>query len=142
LYSESNAALSDKYKDLVVKNYPETPFAKTILDPDYGKRINDEDTGFSTVYTIRYMICMLQGNIRRLSALPMRCLHNILITGLRAIYYLRAFAAGHQEPLAPFNTDLQQIVSKYPDDRLITPLVNQHLAISQQTRPNSPPAAL
>jgi outer membrane protein assembly factor BamD (BamD/ComL family) len=44
------------------------------------------------------------------------------------IYYLRAFAAGHQEPLAPFNNDLQQIVTKYPADKLITPLVNQHLA--------------
>jgi hypothetical protein len=47
---------------------------------------------------------------------------------LAQLYYLRAIAAGHQESLAPFRAELQQIVLSYPDDRLITPLVKQHLA--------------
>jgi tetratricopeptide (TPR) repeat protein len=128
LYSESNPSVSDKYKDLVVKSYPETPFAKTILDPDYSKRMNDEDTGFSTLYNHIYDLYAGRKYtevITAADALLAQYPNNRLAA---QISYLRAFAAGHQERLAPFNTDLQHIVSKYPDDKLITPLVNQHLA--------------
>ncbi|MDB5129848.1 tetratricopeptide repeat protein [Mucilaginibacter sp.] len=128
LYSESDAASSDKYKNLLVKNYPQTPFAKTILDPDYSKHLSDEDTGFSTLYNKVYDLYagkQYPQVIVAADALLAQYPNNRFAA---QIYYLRAFAAGHQEPLAPFNNDLQQIVTKYPADKLITPLVNQHLA--------------
>jgi tetratricopeptide (TPR) repeat protein len=128
LYSESDAASSDKYKNLLVKNYPQTPFAKTILDPDYSKHLSDEDTGFSTLYNKVYDLYagkQYPQVIVAADALLAQYPNNRFAA---QIYYLRAFADGHQEPLAPFNNDLQQIVSKYPEDKLITPLVNQHLA--------------
>ena len=129
LYAETNVpASSDKYKQLLVKNYPQTPFAKTILDPDYSKHLSDEDTGFSTLYNKVYDLYAAKQYpqvIAAADALMAQYPNNRLAA---QIYYLRAFAAGHQEPLTPFNNDLQQIVTKYPADKLITPLVNQHLA--------------
>ncbi|RYU90344.1 tetratricopeptide repeat protein [Mucilaginibacter terrigena] len=128
LYSESNPALSDKYKGLLVKNYPQTPFAKSILDPDYSKRLSDENTGFNTLYNKVYDLYagrQYQQVIAAADALLAQYPNNRYAA---QIYYLRAFAAGHQEPLAPFNTELQQIATNYPDDKLITPLVIQHLA--------------
>ena len=129
LYAETNVpASSDKYKQLLVKNYPQTPFAKTILDPDYSKHLSDEDTGFSALYNKVYDLYAAKQYpqvIAAADALMAQYPNNRLAA---QIYYLRAFAAGHQEPLTPFNNDLQQIVTKYPADKLITPLVNQHLA--------------
>ncbi|MFA6247660.1 MAG: tetratricopeptide repeat protein [Mucilaginibacter sp.] len=129
LYTETNVPpSSDKYKQLLVKNYPQTPFAKIILDPDYAKHISDEDSGFSTLYNKVYDLYAAKQYpqvIAAADALMAQYPNNRLAA---QIYYLRAFAAGHQEPLAPFNNDLQQIVAKYPADKLITPLVNQHLA--------------
>jgi tetratricopeptide (TPR) repeat protein len=128
LYSETDPASSDKYKNLLVKNYPETPFAKTILDPDYSKHLSDEDTGFSTLYNKVYDLYATKQYPRVIAAADALLAQYPNNRFAAQIYYLRAFAAGHQEPLAPFNNDLQQIVTKYPQDKLITPLVNQHLA--------------
>jgi hypothetical protein len=50
------------------------------------------------------------------------------------LFYLRTIAAGHQEKLTPFMTDLQQIVAKYPDDKLVTPLATQHLTYIDSNR--------
>ena len=127
LYSESNTALSEKYKDLLVKNYPETPFAKTILDPEYGKKLNDEDNEFTTLYNKVYDLYVAKQYtqvITSVDALLGQYPENKLAAQL---YYLRTFAAGHQEKLAPFTNDLQSILTTYPDDKLITPLVTQHL---------------
>ena len=127
LYNEGNVPLSDKYRALVLKEYPETPFAKTILDPGYGKRLNDEDTGFSTLYNQVYDAYAGKKYaevITSADALLKQYPNNRYAAQLA---YLRAFAAGHQERLDPFKNDLLQIVAKYPDDKLITPLVNQHL---------------
>nr|WP_294943063.1 tetratricopeptide repeat protein [uncultured Mucilaginibacter sp.] len=128
LYSEDNVALSDKYKALVLKEYPETAFAKTILDPDYGKRLNDEDTGFSVLYNQVYDLYAAKnytGVITSADGLLKTYPNNKYASQLA---YLKAFAAGHKEKLDPFKSDLQQIAAKYPDDQLITPLVKQHLA--------------
>jgi predicted negative regulator of RcsB-dependent stress response len=127
LYSESNVALSDKYKDLVLKEYPETAFAKTILDPDYGKRLNDEDTGFSALYNQVYDLYAAKkytAVITSADGLLKTYPNNKYASQLE---YLKAFAGGHQEKLDPFKADLQQIIAKYPDDQLITPLIKQHL---------------
>jgi predicted negative regulator of RcsB-dependent stress response len=127
LYSDSNIALSDKYKALVLKEYPETAFAKTILDPDYGKRMNDEDTGFSVLYNQVYDLYAAKkypAVITSADGLLKTYPNNKYASQLE---YLKAFAAGHQEKLDPFKADLQQIAAKYPDDQLITPLIKQHL---------------
>ncbi|RFZ82355.1 hypothetical protein DYU05_17260 [Mucilaginibacter terrenus] len=127
LYNDGNAPLSDKYRSLVLKEYPESPFAKTILDPDYGKRLNDEDTGFSILYNQVYDLYATRKYaqvITTTDGLLQQYPNNRYAAQLA---YLKAFAAGHQEKLESFKADLQQIVAKYPADKLITPLVNQHL---------------
>jgi len=51
------------------------------------------------------------------------------------LYYLRAMSAGHLEKLEPFSVDLQNIITNYPKDQLITPLVKQHLAYINANTP-------
>ncbi|MFD0792664.1 tetratricopeptide repeat protein [Mucilaginibacter litoreus] len=128
LYSETDAAQADGYKALLISKYPETPFAKTILDPEYGKHLNDDITGFSLLYNKVYDLYAAKQYAQVITAADALLSQYPNNRYAAQLYYLRAFAAGHQETLDPFNADLQQIVSKYPDDRLITPLVNSHLA--------------
>lgn len=119
---------ADEYKNLVLKNYPETAFAKTIIDPEYGKKITDADAGLDGMYNDvydNYSKKKFKEVIKGVDSLMGVYPNNKLLSQLA---YLRAIADGHLERLAPFREELVQIVNKYPDDRLITPLVKQHLA--------------
>jgi tetratricopeptide (TPR) repeat protein len=128
LYSESNLALSDKYKNILLKDYAQTPFAKTILDPEYGRRLSDEDNGFSSLYNKVYDLYASKQYAQVIVAADALLQQYPSNRYAAQLAYLKAFAAGHQEKLTPFQTDLQLIVTKYPNDKLITPLVNQHLS--------------
>jgi hypothetical protein len=127
LYTELNDPKADIYKNKLLKDYADTPFAKVILDPDYSKKLGDKNAVFNTVYNSIYELYARKKYaqvITQVDAVLKEYPENSFAAQL---YYLRAIAAGHQEPVAPFQADLQQIVTKYPNDRLVTPLANQHL---------------
>ena len=127
LYSDIDLAKADGYKNLLLKNYPDTPFAKVITDPDFAKRSGDEDAQFNAFYNQVYNLYSKKRYdtvIMHADELLKQYPGNKFSAQL---LYLRAIAAGHQEVLSPFETDLQQIVGKYPQDQLIAPLVKQHL---------------
>ena len=129
LYSDlNNVPKADEYKNLVLKNYSETAFAKTIIDPEYGKKVTDADAGLNGMYNDvydNYSKKKFKEAIKGIDSLTGVYPNNKLSSQLA---YLRAISSGHLERLAPFREELVQIVNKYPDDRLITPLVKQHLA--------------
>jgi len=127
LYSDIDKTKSDYYKDLILKNYPESNFARVILDPDYNQKMNDQNAAFNSAYTDLFNLI----TTRKYSEAVTKS--NEIIEQfpgsafLAQAYYLRAIAMGHQQKLGPFKNELQEIASKFPDDRLITPLVKQHL---------------
>ena len=128
LYTDlPNIPKADEYKNLVLKNYPETAFAKTIIDPEYGKKVTDADAGLNGMYNDvydNYSKKKFKESIKHIDSLMGVYPNNKLSSQLA---YLRAISNGHLERLAPFREELVQIVNKYPDDKLITPLVKQHL---------------
>jgi len=128
LYSADNTAKTDEYKGLLLKNYAETPFAKIIIDPEYGKKLNDADAGLDTLYNQvydNYSKKKYKETISGIDDLLRQYPNNKLSAQLA---YLRAISSGHLEKLDAFREELKQIIAKYPDDRLVTPLVKQHLA--------------
>ena len=127
LYSDLNDPKADDYKNYLLKKYPETPFAKVILDPDYNKKLGNKDAAFNAFYSKAYELYAHKKYTEVIKQVD-TALKKFPANNFAAqLYYLRAIAAGHQEPLAPFKNDLQQIATNYPNDKLITPLVNQHL---------------
>ena len=128
LYSQLNDDAQAKiYKDKVLKDYAETPFAKVILDPDYGKKMDDQYAEFNNLYSQVYDLYInrkYKDVITRVDSVQLQYPHNRLAAQLA---YLRALAAGHQEPVTQFKTDLTQLIATYPGDMLIVPLVKQHL---------------
>jgi len=127
LYSELNDPKADAYKSDLLKNYPETAFAKVILDPEYSKKLDDKEAEFKALYNQIYDLYASRKYtdvVSRVDEVMKQYPNNSLAAQL---YYLRAVSAAHNEPVAAFVNDLQQIVKNYPDDRLITPLVKQHI---------------
>jgi hypothetical protein len=122
-----DATKSEAYKNMILKEFSQSVFAKIILDPEYSKHLDDADAGFTALYNGVYDLYVQRKYaevITRANDLLTKYPDNRFAAQL---FYLRTIAAGHQEKLAPFMTDLQQIVARYPDDKLVTPLATQHL---------------
>lgn len=128
LYSGDNEAKSEEYKNLLLKNYPDTPYAKVIIDPEYSKRLNDADAALTTAYNQVYDDYSKKDYKKAISDIDAMLLQFPNNKWSAQLAYLKAISAGHDEKLAPFKDDLTQIMTKYPADRLIAPLVKQHLA--------------
>jgi len=128
LYSETDAVKSTEYKNQLLKDYPETTFARVIIDPDYAKHLDDKDAEFNAFYNRVYNLYAQKKYAQTISGIDdllKQYPENKLVSQL---YYLRVMAAGHQETIPSFQADLERIAENYPNDGLITPLVKQHLA--------------
>ncbi|MFD2864751.1 tol-pal system YbgF family protein [Mucilaginibacter antarcticus] len=128
LYADKNQAKSTEYKNRLLKEFPETLYAKVIIDPDYSKKISDSDAQFNEAYNKVYALYSQRQYsqvITQTDALLQSYPGNKMLS---QIYYLRAIANGHLQKVEPFRAELQQIVSTYPNDELVTPLVKEHLA--------------
>lgn len=128
LYTETgNAAKADEYKSLLLKNYASSLYAQVILDPDYSRRLDDKDAGFNLMYNQVYELYAKRKYTEVISKAD-SLLRVYPGSKLAAqLGYLRAISNGHQEKFDPFRSELLAITEKYPNDRLITPLINQHI---------------
>jgi tetratricopeptide (TPR) repeat protein len=127
LYSESNPEKSNYYKNILLKNYAETAFAKVISDPDFAKKLDEREVEFIKAYDQVFDL-FAHGQYKDVITCVPELLTQYPNNKYSAqLYYLQAIAAGHFEKVGPFQDSLQQILKKFPDDRLVTPLIKQHL---------------
>jgi tetratricopeptide (TPR) repeat protein len=135
LYSDLYPAKSDLYKNKLLKEYPETPFAKIISDPDFAKKLEDVNAEFTQAYNVVFDLYAHKEYKEVIACVP-ELLKQYPGNKLSAqLYYLRTLAEGHYEKTTPFRDSLQQIVKKFSDDKLITPLINQHLSYINANQP-------
>jgi tetratricopeptide (TPR) repeat protein len=128
LYSDVDPAKSDQYKYLLLKNYAQTPYAQIISDPNYLKKLDDVNAEFTQAYNVVFDLYGHKQYKEVLVCVPELIKQYPGNKFLAQLYYLQALAAGHNEGLIPFRDSLQGIAKRFPDDKLISPLVNQHLA--------------
>ncbi|MEO8794871.1 MAG: tetratricopeptide repeat protein [Daejeonella sp.] len=127
MYAESDPAKSLKYKDLILKKYPETSFAKIIKDPNYNQKSDAQEQALQKAYNETYTAYESKDYaevIRKASEAETAFGQNNLSAQFA---YLKALAIGHTQKLAALDTAFQQIVRRFPDDKLIVPLVKEHL---------------
>jgi len=127
LYSEINPAKSEEYKNLLITTYPNSVYAKILLDPEYAQKVNDKDALYTAQYDSVYAVYSrhkYKNVITKADSLLNAYPDNKFTAQL---LYLRTIANGHQEKLEPFRAELLAITAKYPADKLVTPLVNQHI---------------
>lgn len=127
-YKTTDPVNAERYKKLVVDRFPSSEYAKTILDPQYSVKQSAieakvlaaynqifeqyERKAFPTVITeANYTIGQYPGNAIN-----------------PQLSYLKAIAVGRTQPIDSLVTVFNAIVNTYPADKLIVPLVKDHLA--------------
>nr|WP_305121209.1 tetratricopeptide repeat protein [Pedobacter xinjiangensis] len=134
LYSGLDEQKSEKYKNLILSGYPESPFARVIVDPDYSRKSNEKEAALNNAYNEIYDLYTEKKYsqvIQGVQSIESKYGINVLSPQLA---YLNALAVGHTQKLPPFESGLQKIVSDFPADKLITPLVQQHLSYINTNR--------
>jgi len=127
LYSDLHDPKADAYKNDLLKNYGETNFAKVIVDPEYSKKLDNNEAEFKAIYNQIFDLYAKRKYPEVVSSVEdvmTKYPNNSLGPQLE---YLRAVAKAHDEPVTDFVNDLKAIVKKYPNDKLITPLAKQHI---------------
>ncbi|MFD2583270.1 tol-pal system YbgF family protein [Pedobacter vanadiisoli] len=126
-YKGVDEVKSDQYKQLVLTKFPESNFAKNILDPNYSAKqtqmeniaINNYNVAFDA-YTRKDYPGVVKQADDNISAFP----NNDLAPQYA---YLKAIAIGRTAKIDALLTEFNLITSLYPNDKIITPLVRDHL---------------
>jgi tetratricopeptide (TPR) repeat protein len=134
LYSDLDKSKSDLYKNKLLKEYPATPFAQIISDPEYAKKLDDKNAGLTQAYNVVFDLYTHKQYKEVIDCVP-EVMKQYPGNNLSAqLYYLQTLSAGHFEPVGPFRDSLQSILNKYPNDRLISPLITQHLTFINENK--------
>ncbi len=134
LYAEVDSVKSALFKSTILTTYPNSLYAKVILDPDFSQKQDEQALALNRAYNQTFDEFAKKNYTNTL----------VCIVELKAQFgenkfspqlaYLKTIAEGHQQELAPFETSLKNIVSTYPEDKLITPLVKTHLDFIEKNR--------
>jgi tetratricopeptide (TPR) repeat protein len=127
-YKNTDAENSAKYRALVLNKFPGTVYAKTILDPDYSVKQSISEAALIKKYNdifSQYEQKAFPTVISEINVITQQSPDNLLNPQL---YYLRAISIGRTQRIDSLVSAFRGIINLYPDDRLITPLVTDHLA--------------
>lgn len=126
-YKGIDQGKSDRYKNLILTNYPSSSYAKTILDPSYTTKQSALDLAINKLYNEIFSLYEKKEYlevIKRVQEANQRFPGN----SLQIQYdYLKAIAIGKTEKLDSLLSAFQKITTQYPTDSLITPLIKDHL---------------
>ena len=126
-YRGTNSGKEEKYKNLVLSNYPSSVFAKTIIDPNFSIKQNQLEIVLNAEYEKVFNKLNQQDFLAVIAdadELSTRFPGNVLEPQFD---YLKAIAVGHTDNVTKLITAFNGIIEKYKDDKLIKPLVEQHL---------------
>jgi tetratricopeptide (TPR) repeat protein len=128
LYTDIDATKSNYYKDRLLREYPETPFAKIIVDPDFIKKQGDKNAEYATAYNAIFDLYTAKKYKEVIAGVPEMLKQYPGNKYSSQLFYLQTLAQGHSETVGPFTDSLKQLMTYYPTDKLVVPLVKQHLA--------------
>ncbi|MBE7175352.1 MAG: hypothetical protein INR69_03065 [Mucilaginibacter polytrichastri] len=134
LYQEKDAVKSAAYRDTLVKLFPESTYAQSIVDPDYFSKMSEANAGMISAYENIYKAYASRDYKATISQSD-NFTHSMPGTPFTSqAAYLKAIAIGHQQKLPGFEQALKDVVAQYPSDKLVVPLIRQHLAYIDSNR--------
>ncbi len=135
LYSETDSTVqAGEMKKVLLTQFPGTPYAQIILDPEYGKKQDDREAALNQAYDQAY--AMFEAGkygeaLSQISRVKAQFPQNRLLPQLA---YLEALSTGHLQALPAFEARLNDIITTFPADSLVTPLVKLHLDYIEKNR--------
>lgn len=130
-YKGVDQSKSDYYKNLVLTQFSSSVYAKTILDPNYSLKQSALEQAVLADYNHTFDAFLKKdfpSVITSAGAAVQRFPGNELEPQFA---YLKSIGVGRTQPVDPLIASFKDIVEKYPNDVLIKPLVEQHLAYIQ-----------
>jgi len=126
-YQGTDNAKSNEYKKLVLNQYPNSVYAKTIIDPNFSSKQNQLDATLNREYESLFNK-LQEKEFKAVIADANDISQRFPGNSMEPQYdYLKAIAIGRTEHVDQLIAAFRQITEKYQDDRLIKPLVDQHL---------------
>lgn len=126
-YQKNDEAKATIYKNIILNNYPNSVFAKTILDPNFSTKQNALEQELNKIYNNIFATYLEKNFVKVISdvdQINQRFPNHHLQSQLD---YLKSIAIGRTQQLDNLLTAFNNIISKYPEDQLINPLVKNHL---------------
>ncbi|MBN1117137.1 MAG: tetratricopeptide repeat protein [Bacteroidales bacterium] len=123
LYSIGNEKqdinLVSKYKQKILNDYPNSNYAKVLGDPEYFKKVEQEEKKYKQTYENAYRY-FDQGNLLQAASVSRKALVDYPEGELRANFeYLVTVAEGISKDTTQFIDDLQKLIAKYPQSDII-----------------------
>ncbi|MCD4697980.1 MAG: tetratricopeptide repeat protein [Bacteroidales bacterium] len=111
-----NTERAEYYKNLIVENYPESDYAKLLLDPDYFKELEAEKNRAMILYSETYDHYE-SGHFYTVYSNSTRALKEFEepVDILAKFEYLRALSLGKIEIVDSLQVSLDSLIVKYPD---------------------------
>ncbi len=135
LYLNVNQTRSDEYKNILLNQYSASPFARTILDPEYSQKNDEKQLAFNRLYNETYDRYTERKYVEVINSIDKFISGGTDKRSSAQLDYLRALALGHTQKLNMLETAFKEIVKAYPDEKLIVPLVKGHLVFIDTNRP-------
>ena len=124
----TDPAQADAFKSKVIKEFPGSAYARILLDPSFSLKQTAMEMAMNQQYNVifdQYQQRDFTGVIRRVDEVLTTNSENYLSPQLA---YLKAIAVGRTNPVDALLSSFDAIVKTFPDDRIITPLVKDHMA--------------
>ncbi|MEW6467799.1 MAG: hypothetical protein AB1458_02690 [Bacteroidota bacterium] len=107
---------SDVYKNIILKNYPESEYAKIILNPEYASQMQARKDEIENYYDETYFLYN-SGQYEQVIARANKADSIYSKSDLMPKFaLLRAYAIGHTGDLQAYENALNKIIIKYPKD--------------------------
>lgn len=136
IYANTNTTKADENRNIVLTRFPESTYAKVLRDPGYGKQTDEKLAASTAAYNQSYALYVdrkYDAVLSNISQADAALGKNILSPQFA---YLSALAVGRTQKLDVFEASLKELISTYPDDKLVTPLVKQQLDYIGANRDN------
>ncbi|WP_411274281.1 tetratricopeptide repeat protein [Daejeonella sp.] len=125
---------SEEFKNILLKDFADSPFAKTILDPQYNQRSDEQEIAFNRFYNDAYDLYLdkkYSGVLTHINSYGTKFTGRALPAQLD---YLRSLAVGRTQKLPELEKAFKELINAYPEDKLIVPLVKEHLDFINSNR--------
>ncbi|KIO78050.1 hypothetical protein TH53_06265 [Pedobacter lusitanus] len=125
---KTDPANTARYKAMVLDKFPGSIYAKTILDPDYSVKQSDLEAAGIKKYN--QIFELYEGKAFPAVITEVNTTVRQYPSGLinPQLSYLRAIAIGRTQNIDSLTAAFKAITGSYPEDKLIVPLVKDHLA--------------
>ena len=118
---------SYKYKNLILKDFPNSVFAKTILDPSYSLKQSALEEGINDKYNEifdQYEKKNFNTVVKQVDETMASNQSNTLSPQLA---YLKAIGIGRTSNVDSLLLEFDNITERFPEDKLVTPIVRSHI---------------